>query len=117
IGFGNEKSINQLIAHHGIIFKPQEKKDWVSAAPFQLGTFVAYDLDEIFASPDSFATKTAYLSNENIASDEFLKSENYRQFLKYKSALSSIQDKIESKSKNTKNEFDELISLNKNYYY
>jgi tetratricopeptide (TPR) repeat protein len=31
--------------------------------------------------------------------------------------LSSIQDKIESNSKITKNEFDELIGLNKNYYY
>jgi len=117
IGFGNEKSVNQLIAHHGIIFKPQEKKVWVSAAPFQLGTFVAYDLDEIFASPDSFATKTAYLEDENIASDEFLLSEDYKQFLQYKNTLSAIQDKIKSKSAITDIEFDELIALNKNYYY
>src|SRR5690606_21348369 len=117
IGFGNEKSVNQLIAHHGIIFKPQLKKVWVSAAPFQLGTFVAYDLDEIFANPGSFATKTSYLRNENIAPDEFLKSENYRQFLQYKSALSTIQNKIKSKSTIPKNELDELISLNKSYYY
>jgi len=117
IGFGNEKAVNQLIAHHGIIFKPQEKKVWVSAAPFQLGTFVAYDLDEIFASPDSFATKTAYLSNENIASDKFLLSEDYEQFLQYKNTLAAIQDKIKSKSAITDIEFDELIALNKNYYY
>lgn len=117
IGFGNEKSVNQLLAHHGIIFKPQQKKVWVSAAPFQLGTFVAYDLDEIFASPASFATKTTYLNNENIAPDEFLESDDYRQFLQYKTALSSIQEKIKNKSKVTKNELDELIALNKNYYY
>ena len=117
IGFGNEKSINQLIAHHGIIFKPQEKKVWVSAAPFQLGVFVAYDLDEIFAGPDSFATNTTYLTNENIAPDEFLISDDYKQFLQYKNTLSTIQDKIKSKSAITKNELDELISLNKNYYY
>ncbi|MBK6281624.1 MAG: hypothetical protein IPF54_02185 [Draconibacterium sp.] len=100
IGFGNEKSINQLIAHHGIIFKPQEKKVWVSAAPFQLGTFVAYDLDEIFAGPDSFATKTTYLSDENIAPDEFLEGDEYSQFLQYKNALSTIQHKIKKQINN-----------------
>ncbi len=109
--------LNQLIAHHGIIFKPQEKKVWVSAAPFQLGTFVAYDLDEIFASSDSFATKTTYLSDENIAADEFLEGHEYSQFLQYKNALLAMQHKIKSKSTITKNELDELISLNKNYYY
>jgi hypothetical protein len=117
IGFGNEKSINQLIAHHGIIFKPQEKKVWVSAAPFQLGAFVAYDLDEIFARPDSFTTNTTYLTNESIAPDEFLLSDDYKQFLQYKNTLSAIQDKIKSKTAITKNELDELIALNKNYYY
>ncbi len=117
IGFGNEKSINQLLAHHGIIFKPQEKKVWVSAAPFQLGTFVAYDLDEIFASSNSFATIPSNLSAENVAPDEFLLSKDYTRFVQYKNTLSSIQDKIKSKSAITKNELDELISLNKNYYY
>ncbi len=26
IGFGNEKALNQLLAHHGIVFKPEEQK-------------------------------------------------------------------------------------------
>ena len=36
LGYGNEKAINQLLAHHGIIFKPEEKLVWVSSYPYQL---------------------------------------------------------------------------------
>ena len=34
IGMGNEKSINQLIAHHSVIFKPGERLVWVSTSPW-----------------------------------------------------------------------------------
>ena len=49
IGLGNEKAINQLIAHHSIIFEPQKKKVWVSTGPWQLGEFVCYDLNKVFS--------------------------------------------------------------------
>jgi len=48
IGMGNEKAINQLIAHHSIIFKPEERRFWISTMPYQMGPFLCYDLDSIF---------------------------------------------------------------------
>src|SRR5690606_33764335 len=30
IGYGNEKALNQLRAHHGIVFKPEARQVWVS---------------------------------------------------------------------------------------
>lgn len=117
IGFGNEKSINQLIAHHGIIFKPQEKKVWVSAAPFQLGAFVAYDLDKIFADPQSYRSKPTYLTEACIAPDAMLKGKDYQQFLQYKKALVIVTNGIDNKITFSQKEIDEFIALNENYYY
>ncbi|WP_339612121.1 C45 family peptidase, partial [uncultured Planktosalinus sp.] len=62
IGYGNEKALNQLLAHHAVIFKPEEKLAWVSSNPYQLGAFVAYDLDEIFKETDLATTSLALKS-------------------------------------------------------
>ncbi|PWA09110.1 C45 family autoproteolytic acyltransferase/hydolase [Flavobacterium laiguense] len=48
LGYGNEKAINYLLAHHGVVFKPDQLLVWVSANPYQLGEFVCYDLNTIF---------------------------------------------------------------------
>ena len=49
LGMGNQLSVNQLIAHHSIVFKPTQQLVWVSTAPYQLGKFVAYDLKKVFS--------------------------------------------------------------------
>lgn len=79
IGYGNEKAINQLLAHHAVIFSPEKRLVWVSSNPYQLGEFVCYDLNEIFSGTDlkeSLQAKTTL----NIARDPFLDSEEFNNY-------------------------------------
>jgi predicted choloylglycine hydrolase len=50
LGYGNNKALNHLLAHHGIVFQPSKRLVWVSSSPYQLGEFVCYDLNAIFGS-------------------------------------------------------------------
>lgn len=87
IGMGNEKAVNQLIAHHGIIFQPQKRKFWISTAPFQLGTFIGYSLDSVFNSPVSVPKN---LVTDTLARDSFL-SNGFEDFIAYKAAKKQVQ--------------------------
>lgn len=81
IGLGNEKSINQLIAHHGIIFQPEKKLVWVSTAPWQLGKFVCYDLSKVFQS--TLPVSEIYEPAQTLPADSFLLTKNYSRYLKF----------------------------------
>ncbi|WP_422082335.1 C45 family autoproteolytic acyltransferase/hydolase [Ulvibacterium sp.] len=85
IGYGNEKALNQLLAHHGIVFKPEELLVWVSTNPYQLGEFVAYDLDEVFKKTVSDFQK-APLAEKNltIPEDPFQHSREYQNYQEYR---------------------------------
>ncbi len=85
IGMGNEKNICQLISHHSIIFKPGERKFWISTNPYQLGKYVCYDLDSVFANfPAATENKELYIDSLTIPADSFLYSEEYRDFKYFK---------------------------------
>lgn len=82
IGLGNEKAINQLIAHHSIIFQPEKRLVWVSTAPWQLGKYVAYDLTKIFGS-SKIDNREVYDSLFTIPPDTSLSPRQLKSFLKY----------------------------------
>ncbi|NQD69212.1 acyl-CoA--6-aminopenicillanic acid acyl-transferase [Sphingobacterium shayense] len=48
LGLGNEKSLNHLLAHHGVVFQPEDRLVYVSSAPGQMGAYKAYDLKAVF---------------------------------------------------------------------
>ncbi|MCX2745378.1 C45 family autoproteolytic acyltransferase/hydrolase [Mangrovivirga sp. M17] len=82
LGMGNEKAVNQLIAHHSIIFSPYELTAWVATAPYSLGEFVEYDLNSIFNDVKN--------DRSNIDADPFLFSKeytDYEYFLKIKERI------------------------------
>jgi predicted choloylglycine hydrolase len=83
LGYGNEKALNQLLAHHSIIFKPKEKLVWVSASPYQMGEFVCYNLDSIFNRKSNLAISFEN-ENLNIAKDSFIETTNFKNYQKFK---------------------------------
>jgi hypothetical protein len=91
IGMGNPKAINQLIAHHSIIFNPYKKQVWISTSPFQLGDYLAINLEQVFQTaqnPDSLKNYSG--TTLNIPSDSFLLSPSWKNFLYYKKTASEI---------------------------
>lgn len=85
IGMGNEKALNQLIAHHSVIFKPAKLQVWISTNPFQLGQYVCYDLNKVFASAPALKNKKELYEKElNIPADTFLYSSEFKKFNAYK---------------------------------
>jgi tetratricopeptide (TPR) repeat protein len=82
IGLGNEKSVNQLIAHHGIIFQPEKNLVWVSTAPWQLGEFVCYDLNKVFTT-NMQTNVEIYQEQLTIPADSFLLDPQYTHAIKF----------------------------------
>ena len=82
IGMGNEKTINQLVANHGIIFQPEKRLVWISTTPWQLGKFVCYDLNKVFNQPMN-KNHEVYEKDQTIPPDFFLLTREYQAYLKF----------------------------------
>jgi len=92
LGMGNPKAINQLLAHHGVVFQPEKRLMWVSANPFQLGELVCYDLNKIFKQNGAPFSNGLSTDSLNILADPFLESQEYEQFLHFKATKQRIFD-------------------------
>ncbi|MCW3170221.1 C45 family peptidase [Chryseobacterium sp. 09-1422] len=94
IGYGNEKAINQLLAHHAVIFSPEKRLVWVSSSPYQLGEFICYDLNEIFS--DQRLKDGDFAKSElNIAKDPFIESKEFKDYEEFKFANGEVQHAID----------------------
>ncbi|WPP48776.1 C45 family autoproteolytic acyltransferase/hydolase [Catalinimonas niigatensis] len=91
IGLGNEKAINQLIAHHSVIFSPDDMVAWVSCAPYQLGDYLAYDLKEIFAEKQPLVQSSGYADTLSLPADPFLATPAYQKFAFFAKTRDRIQ--------------------------
>lgn len=120
IGNGNEKAINQLIAHHSIIFKPQQLKLWVSIGPFQQGEYICYDLDSVFSKELNLEGKKGLSLKEfMIPADTAFGQDSVAQYLGYKDMLLRIQHAIDEKEiiQSEQTFFRDLIQHNPEFYY
>lgn len=109
IGMGNEKALNQLIAHHSVVFEPKKRLVWVSTAPWQLGQYVAYDLNKVFNMHGLDSNMEICESALNIAADTFLHTNAYNSFVIFRMLKQQIMDgKVV--------DIDQLIAANPNFY-
>lgn len=92
LGMRNEMAINQLIAHHSVIFQPQKRLMWVSTSPWQCGRYVAYDLNKIFSDSIDFHQEIATQAL-TIPEDPFLHQAAFGQLQVYKSLTPVIRQK------------------------
>jgi tetratricopeptide (TPR) repeat protein len=109
IGMGNEKAINQLIAHHSIVFEPKKLIVWVSTSPWQLGQYIAYDLNKVFGLKGMKENKEIADSSLTIAPDSFLLTPAYKNFEAFRNIKQQIMD---GGTVNTSN----LIASNPQFY-
>ena len=115
LGYGNEKAINQLLAHHGIIFKPEEKLVWVSSSPYQLGEFVCYDLEKIFNS-DFQGVISAQIQERNIPKSKFLSTKEYENYEKYRILEHKIEIDLKTNKFIDNQSVMQLKNLNPDYW-
>ncbi|MDB2463166.1 C45 family peptidase, partial [Algibacter sp.] len=124
IGYGNEKALNQLLAHHAIVFKPEQRLVWVSSNPYQLGEFVAYNLNDIFKNPNKPSLSNADLVIEK---DDFQFTEAYKNYELYRKLRAQLITSIDKKEpidasiisdiQTTNPEYWEAYYLVGKYYY
>lgn len=110
IGLGNEKALNQFIAHHSIVFEPEKLKVWISTSPWQLGQFVCYDLNKVFALAGSKKDQEIYDTSLNVPADPFIETQQFKNFIDYRNYAREIS---EGKTINT----DSIVAKNPNYYH
>lgn len=102
MGMGNEKAINQLIAHHSVIFKPTQCLAWVSTGPWQTGSYVCYDLYKIFNNFAALQQKREITeTGQLISPDTFLNSTEYKHFLYFKEMRKTLISKLKDEETGT----------------
>ena len=117
IGFGNEKALNQLLAHHAIVFKPSDGLVWVSSNPYQLGEFVAYNLNTIFnEAAKNTSAKTINNSSLTIEKDSFQYTQAFLDYEAYRVLSRSITEAINNDKQVDPIALHKLQELNPDYW-
>lgn len=119
IGLGNEKALNQLQGHHSVIFMPEQRLMWVSTAPYQLGEFVAYDLNSIF-NQKKVPNRSVGIDSLLIAQDSFALSTDFKNYVKFRQLKKELTLLAQNGTSYTSEEEKKaalIIELNPDYYH
>lgn len=115
IGLTNEKSLNQFIAHHSVVFSPEDLKMWVSTSPWQLGAYVCYDLNGIFALGET-PRGSMIARDEVIPADSTALEKIYPRVVKYREQSRAIRHAIDRGEELPQEFMDDFIANNPNLF-
>lgn len=119
IGFGNEKALNQLLGHHSVIFMPKKRLMWVSTAPYQLGEFVAYDLNQVF-NLNAVPNHSLGIDSLLIPKDSFATSSEFQDYVAFRQLKKELTLLANNGSDYTEADLakaERIIKLNPDYYH
>ncbi len=115
IGMGNPMAINQLLAHHSVIFEPVKRIAYISAAPFQENVFNAYDISSIKDMAEFDPINSPEIDSLRLDPDPFYSNDGFSDFAEYK----VLRDDFLAIDKNDSPSQDFItnwLSTNPNYY-
>lgn len=118
IGLGNEDALNQFIAHHSIIFEPEQQLVWVSSNPVPFNSYAAYDLNRVF--DQGFDPKTTFevpVDSLTIPADTFLTRGHYNDWLQYRALKTQIYSFIAGKHMSLTPEIEVAFMRSNSDYY
>ena len=116
LGMGNEMAINQLIAHHSVIFQPEKRLMYVSTSPWQCGKYMAYDLNKIFSDTVDFQHEIA-TRELTIPEDSFIRQKDFKKFIQYKQLGKLIREKTKQKEVIESDTLALYEASNPSFYY
>ncbi|MEG0517937.1 MAG: C45 family autoproteolytic acyltransferase/hydrolase [Bacteroidales bacterium] len=132
VGLANEMTLNQSIAHHSVIFKPEQLKMWVSTTPWQAGKYICYDLNKIFGLRKDATNETAGkgkstilpdFSTElqdttlSIAADSLYLAKDYKRIIAYRQQILQLKHAIGQKQMIPKEFIHNFETINPENYY
>ncbi|WP_192348187.1 C45 family peptidase [Algoriphagus sp. Y33] len=115
LGIGNPMAINQLLAHHAVIFEPAKGIAYISAAPFQENVFNAYDVRAIKAMENLDPIHSPEIDSLRLGQDPFYTSREFSNYEKYKILKENFK-KDPTKSVSEKGFIEKWIATNPEYY-
>jgi hypothetical protein len=114
IGLGNEKAVNQFIAHHSVIFQPEKRRIWFAGPPYQSGEYWAADLDSVFGAYGHHCRDAKYCVSAMVAvpADTLQLESIYPVLQNYRKLAKMIEQ-----GRYREGSADSLIKYNPEYFY
>lgn len=113
IGYCNDLAINQLLAMHSVIFRPAERKIWVSTWPWQCGKFVCYDLNKALEADFS---EEITIPEEEIPASSFVHSPDFDKVKAFKKLQKNLSEAVKGHRQVSPDSLQRFENLNPGYY-